>query len=177
MTLEDLRIFVAACEAGNLSALARKLGRTQSSVSQHIARLEAELAATLLERTPRGIQPTEAGEVLREFAAQGLDAIEMARQRIRHLKEGEARTLSISTGGTTVRHFLRSAVVRFRQRHPEVNLRFLPGNSTHRCFEILRANQADLAFVTTGAAVHGMSQRTVALQQLFLLVASDDVRA
>ena len=64
MTLEDLRILVAACEAGSMSTLARELHRTQSSVSQHIARLEAELGIRLFERHARGIQPTAAGKVL-----------------------------------------------------------------------------------------------------------------
>lgn len=174
MTLEDLKIFVSACEAGSLSALARELGRTQSSVSQHIARLETELGVALLERRARGVEPTEAGRVLRELALEGLDAIEVGLQRIRALRDGEIRTLTITTGGTTVRHFLRNAIVRFRREHPAVNIRFLPASSTRRCFEILRLNQADLAFVTTGEPVRGLTELTVAHQHFFLLVSKDD---
>ena len=174
MTLEDLRIFVSACEAGSLSALARQLGRTQSSVSQHIARLEAELGVPLLERQARGVEPTEAGRILRDLALEGLDAIEIGLQRIRALKDGEIGALTITTGGTTVRHFLRNTIVRFKREHPSVNLRFLPANSTRRCFEILRLSQADLAFVTTGEPARGISELTVARQHFFLLVSKDD---
>lgn len=174
MTLEDLRIFVAACEAGSLSALARRLGRTQSSVSQHVTRLEGELGAALIERGARGIEPTEAGRILWELALQGLDAIELARQRIHALEHGETGTLAITTGGTTVRHFLKSAVVAFSRAHPGVNIRFLPANSTRRCFELLRLNQADLALVTTGDRMRGVNTRTVAYQGFFLLVAAGD---
>ncbi|HEY8554180.1 MAG TPA: LysR family transcriptional regulator [Burkholderiales bacterium] len=174
MTLEDLRVFVAACEAGSLSALARQLGRTQSAVSQHIARLETELGVTLLERQARGVEPTAAGRILRDLALEGLDAIEVALKRIRALRDGETGSLTITTGGTTVRHFLRDTVVRFRREHPAVNLRFIPANSTRRCFEILRLSQADLAFVTTGDPVRGISELTVARQHFFLLVSKDD---
>lgn len=174
MTFEDLRIFVSACEAGSLSALARQLGRTQSSVSQHIARLEAELGVSLLDRQARGVEPTEAGKILRDLAMEGLDAIEVGLQRIRALKDGEVGTLTITTGGTTVRHFLRNAVVRFRREHPAVNLRFIPASSTRRCFEILRLSQADLAFVTTGEPMRGINERAVARQHFFLLVSKDD---
>jgi DNA-binding transcriptional LysR family regulator len=174
MTLEDLRIFVAACEAGSLSGLARRLGRTQSSVSQHVARLEAELGAALIERSARGIEPTEAGRILWELALQGLDAIALARQRIGALEHGETGTVTITTGGTTVRHFLKSVVVRFRHAHPGVNIRFIPAGSTRRCFELLRLSQADLALVTTGERVSGVNTRTVALQHFFLLVAEGD---
>ncbi|MET0334123.1 MAG: LysR family transcriptional regulator [Rhizobacter sp.] len=174
MTLEDLRILVAACEAGSLSALARDLKRTQSAVSQHITRLEAELGVKLFERHARGVEPTAAGRVMKDFALEGLDAIDVGLQRIRALQHGEAATLSITTGGTTVRHFMMNAIVKFRKTHPGVNLRFLPAGSTKRCFEILRLSQADLGFITIGEPARGIKVRTVAQQQLFLLVAKDD---
>jgi len=174
MTLEDLRILVAACEAGNMSSLARGLHRTQSSVSQHISRLETELGVRLFERHARGVEPTAAGKILKDCALEGLDAIEVGLRRIRALQHGESDTLTITTGGTTVRHFMRNAVVRFRNEHPAVNLRFLPANSTRRCFEILRLSQADLGFVTTGDPARGISERTVAKQRMFLLTAPAD---
>jgi DNA-binding transcriptional LysR family regulator len=174
MTLEDLRILVAACEAGSMSSLARELQRTQSAVSQHIARLEAELGIRLFERHARGIQPTAAGKVLKDFALEGLDAIEVGLQRVRALQHGESDTLTITTGGTTVRHFMRHAVVRFRKEHPRVNLRFLPAGSTRRCFELLRLNQADLGFVTIGEPVRGINEKTIARQRLFLLTTKND---
>jgi DNA-binding transcriptional LysR family regulator len=177
MTLEDLRILVAACEAGSMSSLARELQRTQSSVSQHIARLEAELGIRLFERHARGIQPTPAGRILKDFAMEGLDAIEVGLQRVRALQHGESDTLTITTGGTTVRHFMRHAIVRFRKEHPGVNLRFLPANSTRRCFEILRLSQADLGFVTTGEPARGISERTIARQRMFLLTEKTDALA
>ena len=40
VTLDDLRVFIAVYETGNLSAVARTLRCTQSAVSQHIKRLE-----------------------------------------------------------------------------------------------------------------------------------------
>jgi DNA-binding transcriptional LysR family regulator len=174
MTLEDLRILVAACEAGSLSSLARELKRTQSSISQHIARLERELGMQLFERHARGVVPTPAGRLLKDFALEGLDAIEVGLKRVRALRHGDTATLTITTGGTTVRHFMRSAIVRFRREHASVNLRFLPASSTRRCFEILRLSQAELGFVTTGDPPRGIKERTIARQQLFLLVARRD---
>jgi DNA-binding transcriptional LysR family regulator len=174
MTLEDLKILVAACESPSLSALARQLRRTQSSISQHITRLEAELGVTLLERHARGVAPTAAGRILKDFALEGLDAIELGVRRVRTLKDGETDTLKITTGGTTVRHFMQGAIVRFRKECPQINLRFLPANSSRRCVEILRLSQADLGFVTTGDPLRGIRERTVARQRLFLLVAKSD---
>ncbi len=173
MTLEELRILVAACETGSLSALARNLNRTQSAVSQHIARLEAEVGVKLLERQARGVLPTPAGRLLRQFALEGLDAIQMGLQRARALQQSGPSALTITTGGTTVRHFMSGAVIQFRRSHPATTLRFLPAASTARCFEVLRLSQADLGFVTMGEAPRGMKEQAVARQQMFLLVAAN----
>src|ERR671934_1692001 len=48
----------------SFSAAAEKLGYTQSAVSQQIAALEREAGSTLIERNPRGIRLTDAGEAL-----------------------------------------------------------------------------------------------------------------
>src|SRR4029453_3020232 len=118
VTLDDLRVFQAVCESRNLSAVARALGRTQPAVGQHGARLERELQVTLLERSRRGVAPTAAGSILHEAASAGLGAIALALREIARLRAAEAGRLSVATGGTTVRHFLREAVIAFRRRHP-----------------------------------------------------------
>ncbi|MBO9471654.1 LysR family transcriptional regulator [Endozoicomonas sp. G2_2] len=174
MTLEDLRIFVAACGAANLSALARELGRTQSSVSQHITRLEKEFRVALIERSTQGIRPTKAGRILRELALDSLNSIELARERIGELAHSEAKKLVVTTGSTTVRHFLKDTVVRFRRRHPDVDIHFVPAGTTNRCFELLKTGKADLALITTQDSAPGMATRTLATQDFYLLVNESD---
>ncbi|TWF96780.1 LysR family transcriptional regulator [Kitasatospora viridis] len=161
MTLDDLRVFVAACEAGNLSAVAREHGRTQSAISQHVRRLETELGLTLLERQPRGVAPTEAGRILHRAAGGSIAQLDLALRRLRDLRDGESGTVRITTGATTVRHFMSAGVVEFRRRHPEVHLEFRTETSTRSCFDALLAGEADLAWITIGAPVRGLEQRPV----------------
>ena len=89
MRLDDLHGFATICQTGQLSGAARQLGCTQSALSKAVARLEAEFGLSLLERTPRGVQPTAAGLRLREHAEQVLvdcSALQagMAQQRASH---------------------------------------------------------------------------------------------
>jgi len=174
MTLEDLRVFDAVCAAGNLSTVARTLGCTQPAVAQHVARLEREVGIALFERTRRGVVPTAAGRVLHEATGAGLGALSMALREIERLRAGEAGRLSIVTGGTTVRHFLREAVIRFRRRHPEVALHFEPAGSTTQCLEAVARGRADMAFVTISGDLHGLEQRPVMEHPLMLLVRRED---
>lgn len=175
MTLEDLRVFALVCEVESLSEAARRLGRTQPAVSQHVGRLERELDVALLERRSTGVVPTAAGLLLRDAALDASSALMAGVRRVAELREGIGGSLAITTGGTTVRHFLRGAVVEFRRRLPGVALDFISVGSTSRCLDVLRRGLADLALVTIeGDAPAGIERRTVATQELRLLVASDD---
>jgi DNA-binding transcriptional LysR family regulator len=174
MTLEDLRVFVAVCEEGSFSAVARKLGCTQPAVSQHIARLERELDTSLLERSSTGVIPTGSGRTLQEAALDGLDSIASGIRRIAELRDGEVGSLAITTGGSSVRHFMRETVIGFRERHPGIRLNFVPTDSSQSCLEILRRSNAELALVTIGEPVRGIEHRVVAEQKPRLIVSNDD---
>jgi len=169
MTLDDLNVFIAACEQKNLSAVARELQCTQPAVSQHIVRLEKELGVSLLERQARGVEPTQAGQVFYEHVLEGLGSIALGVRQLEQLIEGEAGSLGITTGGTTIKHFMGGAVVAFRQRYPNVKLHFHSANSHRRCVEALRNKQVDLAFITMGEPIKGVEQRSF-IQMPWVLV-------
>jgi DNA-binding transcriptional LysR family regulator len=174
MTLEDMRVFDAVCEALSLSTVARALGRTQPAVAQHVARLERELRVRLIERTRKGVVPTAAGLILHRATSVGLGAIATATREIQRLRDGEAGRLAIATGGTTVRHFLRDAVLQFRRQHPDVTLHFEPAGSSRQCLAAVARRIADLAFVTIADDVEGFEMRPVMEHPLVLLVRRDE---
>lgn len=81
MDIKQLRYFIAIAEEGSLSAAALRLNVAQPSLSQHVLSLERELGVKLLERSPRGVSATQAGEVLLTHAreiALSMDAAVMA---------------------------------------------------------------------------------------------------
>lgn len=174
MTLDDLRAFVAVCEAGNLSAVARALGCTQSAVSQRIKRLEREAGIGLLERRPRGVTPTQAGRILHRAAADGLSGLDLALRRLGDLRAGDGGTVRVTTGATTVRHFMSEAVVAFRARHPHVNLEFQTESSSRRCFEAVADGSSELAWITIGPPERGIEQHPVIGLPWVLAVRADD---
>ncbi|MGW1990936.1 LysR family transcriptional regulator [Embleya sp. NPDC001921] len=174
MTLDDLRVFVAVCRAGSLSAVARELSCTQSAVSQHVKRLERETKIRLLERHPRGVAPTAAGRLLQAAAADGIAGLDVALRRLDELAHGEAGSVRVTTGATTVRHFLSGAVVAFRSRFPKASLEFRTETSSRGCFDALASNTLDLAWITVGDPIQGIQQRRVAELPWVLAVRADD---
>ncbi|MEU9123245.1 LysR family transcriptional regulator [Streptomyces sp. NPDC048506] len=174
MTLDDLRVFVAVCRAGSLSAVARDLDCTQSAVSQHVKRLERETGVSLLERQPRGVVPTHAGRVLWDAAADGISGLDLALRRLGDLVNGDSGAVRVTTGGTTVRHFMSEAIIAFRRRYPKVNLEFQTETSSRSCFDALAADNLDLAWVTIGSPVRGIEQRPVVELPWVLALRTDD---
>jgi DNA-binding transcriptional LysR family regulator len=75
---ESMSLFVAAVEAGSLSAAGRGLGIPLATVSRKVAELEAHLHTRLLNRTSRKLALTDAGETYLTACKRILDAVEEA---------------------------------------------------------------------------------------------------
>src|SRR5215208_185577 len=73
-----LRVLDAVARHGSDTSAARELDYSQSSVSHHLARLEAESGARLLQRAGRGIRLTQAGQLLAGRAAEIIGRIDAA---------------------------------------------------------------------------------------------------
>ena len=107
-----LATFRAVAELGSLSAAARARSLTQPAVSRQVALLEAQLGTALLDRSRRGVRPTEAGRLLAAHAA------EIERRLLR--AEDEVAALAGCVGG---RVRLGSFFTAFAQLTPEVSAR------------------------------------------------------
>ncbi|CAL2070206.1 DNA-binding transcriptional regulator, LysR family [Streptomyces murinus] len=174
VTLEDLKVFAAVCEAHNLSTVAREMNRTQSAVSQHIRRLEKETGLPLIERRPRGVVPTGAGLILHRAVQEGLTALNDAMRLLDELRTGRHGSVAIATGSTTIRHFMGASVKEFRHTFPDVRLEFHTERSSERCLDALRTGLVELAWVTITPDVHGLEQRPVIDLDWVLAVHRDD---
>ena len=94
MELRQLRYFVAVAEERHFGRAARRLRIAAPSLSQQIPALERDLHVTLLERSPRSVVLTPAGEVLLEHAHVLLARAERARNEIR-CADGRHRHLTL----------------------------------------------------------------------------------
>ena len=65
MKLNDLHVLMAVVEAGSMNKAALLLHTTQPAISRSIGELERTIGVRLLDRNPRGVEPTEYGRALR----------------------------------------------------------------------------------------------------------------
>src|ERR1700742_535441 len=96
MTLEQLRIFVAAAERKHVTQAARDLNLTQSAVSAAIGALESRYAVNLFDRVGRRIVLTQAGHVFLKEAREVLSRASEAEAALADLAGLKSGTLSVA---------------------------------------------------------------------------------
>jgi DNA-binding transcriptional LysR family regulator len=162
MELRYLRYFVAVAEERHITRAAERLGIQQPPLSQQIRALEAELGAPLLRRHPRGVELTQAGEVLLTEARTVLEQVERAVTATRRAGRGEAGRIGLGFTSSASFHPLVPAMVRaYRDAYPLVALS-LEESGTSELVDALVQQRLDAAFVRSpigaapGIAVHSI---------------------
>ncbi len=146
LNVTRLSVLKEVAYRGSFSAAADALSYTQSAISQQVAALEAETGMALLERHPRGVSLTAAGQTLvghTEGILARLEAAETSLAAIAGLRGGRLRVASFSTAGATL---MPLAIATFRASYPEVELTLAEGEP-EQIVPRLRAGELDLALL------------------------------
>jgi DNA-binding transcriptional LysR family regulator len=141
-----LRVIDAVARHGSVTAAAKELHYSQPSVSHHLARLEAESGAQLLQRVGRGIRLTQAGQLLADRAAEIIGRVDAAGAELSAhvgLTAGRVRLAGFSSA---IGSLVPRAVAALADRHPDLQITL---TDTHppEALELLRAGKIDVAII------------------------------
>jgi DNA-binding transcriptional LysR family regulator len=146
MDLFQLETFLAVAEERSFSRAAARLHRTQPAVSQVIAKLEAELGETLLERSSRDGTLTDAGEVLKEYAQKMLNLRTDAGVALADLRSLHTGKLTLAANEYTCLYLL-PLLHAFRREHPRVKVAVQRTLASRVADEVLQ-HSADMGVVS-----------------------------
>ncbi|AVX25415.1 LysR family transcriptional regulator [Pseudomonas sp. SZ57] len=135
VSLDLLRAFEVAARLRSFTAAALELGTTQPAVSQQIKRLEEQLATRLFDRIYRGIELTDAGEVLFSHVQAGLQSIDSGLIAITEHHQHEV--LQVATDFAFAAYWLMPRLHRFHKVNPDVDVSLVTSERTH---SMLRAD-------------------------------------
>ena len=142
---ESLQAFALAASCGSLSAAARRLGKSQSTVSEAVARLELDLGVELFERGPRRLRLTEAGSSLLTHAEEVLAASDRLTRHAASLAGGQEARLTLALSDAYQTNQYEARLAELDQRFADLE------------FECLIAEHADvLSLISQGRAHLGL---------------------
>ncbi|EKA1909666.1 tricarballylate utilization LysR family transcriptional regulator TcuR [Salmonella enterica] len=166
MELRQLRYFVRIIETGSMGSAAQDLDIGVSALSQQMSRLENELAIRLLQRTSRGVTPTNAGLA---FYSQAQLALRHADDAI--LAAREARLsghVSVGMAPSTASILGIPFIHAMQENYADVRLHVLESLSGN-LERMINTRQIDLAVVFQKDKILRWSARPILEEQLFLI--------
>jgi DNA-binding transcriptional LysR family regulator len=140
-----LLAFVQAATQGSFSAAARKLGRSQSTISAAVSSLEIDLNLTLFDRSSRKPTLTPAGHVMLQRAEDILAATSRLEMTATQLSQGVEPKLTVALSDTYQSDRFEASLGAFEQRYPDLELECLIAECDD-LVALVQSGRAQLAF-------------------------------
>lgn len=148
MEMHQLTYFVAAAEAGSMTAAARRCRVAQPSLSQQVRKLEEGLGVELFDRVGRGVVLTEAGRALLPRARRILGDVRETRENLRREVEAGSGRLTIGAIPTIAPYLLPPVLAELRSEFPGCEL-VVREDLTANLVEAIVDHEIDVAITST----------------------------
>ncbi|QRF63304.1 LysR substrate-binding domain-containing protein [Variovorax paradoxus] len=168
MEIRQLRYFVAIVECGSLSRAAAVLHVVQSALSQQMSQLEEDLGTTLLLRSVRGVQVTEAGSVFFLHAQAILKQVENARHALPGTDSAVRGTVAVGMPNGTAIVMASKFLTNFVARFPHIQVTIVEAPS-QQLTEMVAAGKLDFSFLYHTNPLHGFETESLLSEPLCLL--------
>jgi DNA-binding transcriptional LysR family regulator len=150
LNLTHLKVLAAVARHGSVTEAARELHYSQSSVSHHLGRLEADTGARLIQRVGRGIRLTPEGELLAQRATEILGRVNAAAVELAArvgLFAGRVRLAGFQTVLSTL---VPKAATALSRSYPGIELNLVDAHPAVG-LDMLRSGHVDIALIFRNA--------------------------
>jgi DNA-binding transcriptional LysR family regulator len=124
LRLRDLQVFSTVVQCGSMAKAAAQLGVSTPTVSETIANLENGIGVRLLDRGPRGVEPTRYGQALLKRTLTVFDELKQGIKDIKALDDPTAGEIRIACSSGIAFTVIPHIFDRFVKRYPRVVLHF-----------------------------------------------------
>jgi DNA-binding transcriptional LysR family regulator len=144
LRVRDLFILATVVKSGSMAKAAQQLSMTQPAVSGAIANLEHVLRVRLLDRNPRGIEPTFYAEALLKRASAVFDDLTEAAREIEFLADPTAGHVNVGCAESFMAGLLPDIIERLTRKHPKIVVHAEYAEHATTEFRELRDRSTDL---------------------------------
>jgi LysR family nitrogen assimilation transcriptional regulator len=169
--LRQLRYFVRIVELGSLSRAAGALHVAQSALSQHVATLEGEFGTPLLNRSARGVTPTEAGRHLYQHAQSILRQVDDTKSAVSACTSEPTGLVAFGLPLSLVAPLALPIFLAVRARYPGVKL-LIHEELSGTILEWIKNGRLSLGIAFDDGNLEGLSATPLLEERLFLVVSA-----
>jgi DNA-binding transcriptional LysR family regulator len=144
LKLRDLHILFAVVRWGSMAKAAAHIGMSQPAVSEAIAGLESTLKVRLLDRSPRGVEPTIYAEALLKRGHVVFDELRQSIRDIEFLTDPTAGEVRIGCPESLVAGFVPAVIDRLSRWYPQIAIHVIHAQTGLQEFRELRDRSVDL---------------------------------
>jgi DNA-binding transcriptional LysR family regulator len=173
LNLRQLEYFVVIAEEGSFTRASERLLVAQPSLSQQIGALERELGGLLLERLPRGVRLTMAGQSFLPEARAAISHASRARRSARMALGVESGELQVATVTSAAAGILPSVLKRWQELHPSIEVSLSEYLHRRLLDEGVRAGDGDIAVGSPPGSWEGPIER-LGWEELVLVLPEGD---
>jgi DNA-binding transcriptional LysR family regulator len=169
MDLRKLRYFLTVAEERNLGRAATLLHISQPPLTRQIHQLEQELGVQLFNRTPKGMELTEAGTLLAQEARNIFSLVQQASEKTQRASQGRLGRLDIAVFGSGILDTIPRLLLRFKQDYPEVKV-VLHTMEKEEQIQALRQHRITVGFNRMLKPLPDLTSELVSKEKLLLAV-------
>jgi len=169
INLNQLRVFKAVFDEGSITAAARRLRISQPAVSKQLAELEESLGTTLVDRLPRGVRLTAAGELLQQHTRRVFQAETDAEAAMAAFLGLDKGRLAVGASTTIGSYLVPGVFGEFHEQHRGVTLELQIGN-TQTILQAVREGLLDVGFTEGLESAEGLDTEVFAHDEIVLIV-------
>lgn len=144
LKLNDLHVLMAVVQSGSMGTAAAQLHTSQSAVSRSIADLEHALGVRLLDRGPRGAEPTKYGRALLDCGVAVFDDLRQGVKNIDFLADPATGEIRIGGNEAIIAGLLPTVFGQLRRRYPGIAIHVDQLASVDQQHAQLRERNVDL---------------------------------
>jgi len=166
--IKELEAFACVVEKGSFSRAAESLYLTQPTISAHVASLERKLGIKLLVRTTKEIYPSDAGNLLYEYAKEILRLRTSAVQAIKAFSKEMRGTIHVAASTIPGQYYLPKLIQNFRATYPDISFSLQILDSTEVA-EQIATRKAEVGFTGTVINLPKCVYQTLAEDKLVII--------
>ena len=167
--LVTLRLYVAAVEAGSLTAGADRFGISLAAASKRIAELEQHCGIALLQRGQRGVTATVDGQTLHRHAIEVIARLEQLAQAVDDFQSGATGHLRLCANPSAFGGFLPVVLAEYAKRYPKVTID-LEDTLSEDGIRAVQKGSAELAVIGDNVPCEGLETMVCNVDKLVLVV-------